>query len=187
MKALVAAHWKSPKAEQKGNLWIELENYSCCVLDCSKTLGICVHSSVKGEPGNPRLPLCTLQKHHCDSVTLAERERMTINFMTDYPSAGTWIMVACQSDPLLFHLIVGCCLPSALFLVQSSPHQAGQLVGKEVFVPCIWVNAVSAFKALILRGHKIKSLLTPSTQLGVDPRDHPVLWIFLNAFVLSFC
>lgn len=83
MKALVAVHRKSPKSEQKGNLWTEFQNY----LYCSKTLGICVHSSVKAEPGNPGLPLCTLQKHHCDS--LAEREIIAINFMTDYLSGGT--------------------------------------------------------------------------------------------------
>lgn len=56
-------------------------------------------------------------------------------------------MVAFQPDPLLFHLTVSYCLPSALF-------QASKLVGKDAFVPCIWVNAVSAFQALILRGHK---------------------------------
>lgn len=66
MKALVAVYWKSSKSEQKDNLWTELENYLCCVLYCSKSLGICVHISVKAEPGNPGLPLCTLQKHHCD-------------------------------------------------------------------------------------------------------------------------
>lgn len=86
-EAVVAVHWKSPKSEQKGNLWNELENYLCCVLYCSKTLGICVLISVKAEPGNPRLPLCTLQKHHC--ISLAEREKITINFMTDYLSGST--------------------------------------------------------------------------------------------------
>lgn len=63
-------------------------------------------------------------------------------------------MAACQPDPLLFHLTVGYCLPSALFLGQSPPHQAAQLVAKDPFVPCIWVNAVSHFPALIHRGCK---------------------------------
>lgn len=111
MKALVAVHL----SEQKSNLWTELQNYLCYVMYCRRTLGICVHISVKVEPGNPRFLLCTLQKHHCDS--LAERERITINFMTDYLFGGPRKIISCQPHPLLFHMTVGYCLPPALFLV----------------------------------------------------------------------